>query len=111
MLQMVIDNVCGTLIGAFTKSERKKAKRRRGGKVNWTLRGSDGIVKVAQIDEQHQLDLLQQGECEQRTRMSKIDLCKRRLSAVCQFTTMPKYIEIWKDDGLLILNSKQLTKP
>ena len=110
MLQMVIDNVCGTLIGALTKSERK-AKRRRGGKVNRTLRGSDGIVKVAQIDEQHQLDLLLRGECEQRTRMSKIDLCKRRLSAVRQFATMPKYLEIWKDDGSLLLNSKQLTKP
>ena len=110
MLQMVIDNVCGTLIGALTKSERK-AKRRRGGKVNRTRRGSDGIVKVAQIDEQHQLDLLLRGECEQRTRMSKIDLCKRRLSVVRQFATMPKYLEIWKDDGSLLLNSKQLTKP
>ena len=46
MLQMVNDNVCGKLIGALTKSERKKAKRCRGGKVNRICRGRDGIAKL-----------------------------------------------------------------
>jgi hypothetical protein len=110
MSQMVIDNVCSTVVGVLNKNEKKKTKRRRGGKVNRTRRGSDGFVKIAQMDEQHQLDLLQIGEDEERIRNAKIDLCKRRLRAVRQFAKMPRYRNIWRNNGCLILDSKLLKK-
>ena len=78
--------------------------------MNRTHRGSDGFVKVAQMDEQYQQDLLQLNEDKERIRNAKIDLCKRRLRAVCQFEKMPGYKKIWRNDGCLILDSKLLKK-
>ena len=108
MKQIVIDNVCQTIVRGYKRE--KKTNRRRGGRVNRTRRGSDGFVKIAQIDEQHQLDVLEQRDTAQKTKNAKVDLCKRRLLAIRKFATIPRYLDLWNKDGLLISDSKHMTK-
>ena len=110
MSQLVIDDICKTVMNTSTFTE-KKTNRRSGGKVNKTRRGSDGIVKDFQIDQQHQQDLLQQGEDEDRMQTQRIRLCKHRLKELRKFATSPKYTKVWTNDGSLDLRCSHLTKP
>jgi hypothetical protein len=62
MSQLVMDNICRTIIGNTNRTEKKKKKTRRGGRVNRVRRGSDGFVKCLQMDQQHIRDLSSQEE-------------------------------------------------
>jgi len=53
MSQLVMDNICKTLVYAHARYEKKKQGQRRRGKVVRTRRGNDAIVKVAQMNKQH----------------------------------------------------------
>ena len=109
MSQLVMDNICKTLVSVTNRNEKRKT--RRGNKVNKTRRGSDGIVKIAQIDEQHRLDCLQQGEDEKKTKKREILRCKIRLRELRKFATSPKYQDVWYDDSSLDVTTTHLTKP
>jgi hypothetical protein len=110
MSQLVMDNICKTLVSVTNRNQMKKS-RRSGNKVNRTRRGSDGIVKVAQIDEQHQRDCLQQGKDEKRMKKQQIDRCKIRLRELRKFATSPKYQKVWHNNNSLDLTTSDLTKP
>eukprot|EP00531_Pseudo-nitzschia_arenysensis_P020314 CAMPEP_0116121844 /NCGR_PEP_ID=MMETSP0329-20121206/3908_1 /TAXON_ID=697910 /ORGANISM="Pseudo-nitzschia arenysensis, Strain B593" /LENGTH=1159 /DNA_ID=CAMNT_0003615673 /DNA_START=16 /DNA_END=3493 /DNA_ORIENTATION=- len=101
MSQLVLENICKSLISASQSSEKKKG--RRGNKVNRTKRGSDGIVKVAQIDEQYQQDVIAKGREEAKQIKKQITTCKLRLRELRKFTTAPKYERFWRNDGSLDL--------
>lgn len=109
MTQLVMENICKTLVCALNRSESKKQSRRSGNKVNKTRRGRDGTVKVAQIDEQHQLDCLGQNEAKEQTKKQKIHLCKPWSRELCKFATSPKYNRMWDDSGSLRVD--HLMKP
>ena len=110
--QTVLDTVCNTLYRAYNKHESKKTKRRRGGKVARTRRGSDGFVKIAQIDEQHQLDLLEQSQNDERKKKIKIKELKRRYSYVQKLENALSFGMYWREDEekSLDLESKEVTK-
>ena len=112
MSRLVMDNICKTLACIATRSERKKnnSGRRRGGKVVSVKRGSDGFQKILQIDEQHQKDLLQQIEDNDRVKKAKLLLCQRRLKELRGICLLREYQRIWNHDELLISNSKHLSK-
>jgi hypothetical protein len=77
MSQLVMDNICQTIIGNTNRTENKKKKTRREGRVNRVQRGSDGFVKCLQMDQQHIRDLSSQEEiAEKKKKNAIIVLCK-----------------------------------
>ena len=108
--QTVIDTVCNTLYRAYSKSESKKTKRRRGGKVARTRRGSDGFVKLAQIDQQHQLDQLEQDQSHERKKRIHIKELKRRYSYVQKLENHLSFGTYWREDDEESLDLENVTK-
>jgi hypothetical protein len=103
MSQLVMDNVCRSIIGKTNCTEKKKTKKRRGGRVNRVKRGSDGFVKCLQIDHQHVRDLSSQEEIAEKKKKNDIALCKTRLRYIRNFHSMHGYDAIWNDDHTLKL--------
>jgi hypothetical protein len=101
--QLVMDNVCRSIIGNTNQTEKKKTKKRRGGRVNRVRRGSDGFVKSLQIDHQHIRDLSSQEEIAEKKKKNDIALCKTRLKYIRNFHSMNGYDAIWNDDHTLQL--------
>ena len=100
---MVMDNICRTIIGNTNRTEKKKKKTRRGGRVNRVKRGSDGFVKCLQMDQQHIQDLSSQEEIAEKKKKNAIVLCKRRLKSIRSFKSMEAYENIWNDDSTIHL--------
>ena len=103
MSQLVMDNVCRVMIGNTNRTEKKKNKKRRGGRVNRVKRGSDGFVKSLQIDQQHIRDLSSQEEIAEKKKKNDVVLCKRRLKLIQTFQSMEAYGSIWNDDSTVDL--------
>ena len=110
MSKLVLGNICKSLVQCHKLSGLKKERsRRRRGKVVKTRRGSDGIVKVAQIDDQHLSDQAMLSEKEQRSKNFKIAICRRRLKSLHEFKKIKDFDKLWKDDGSIDFNASQLT--
>ena len=101
--QLVINNVCKTIIGNSNRNEKKKNKKRRGGRVGRVRRGSDGVVKSLQMDQQHQKDLSTEEEIAEKKKKNDTVLCKRRLTLIQTFQSMEGYDSIWNDDSTIDL--------
>jgi hypothetical protein len=107
MSQLVMDNVCRTIIGDSNRKEKKKNKNRRGGRVNRVRRGSDGFVKSLQIDQQHINDLSSQEATTAKKKKNAIVLCKSRLKYIRNFQSLAQYGHIWNDDHSIQLRNLQ----
>ena len=107
MSQLVMDNVCRTIIGDSNRKERKKNKNRRGGRVNRVRRGSDVFVKSFQIDQQHINDLSLQEATTAKKKKIAIVLCKSRLKHIRDFQCLDRYDHIWNDDHSIQLQKLQ----
>ena len=103
MSQLVLDNVCRTIIGNSNRKEKKKNKKRRGGRVNRVKRGSDGFVKCLQMDQQHINDLSTEEAAVEKKKKNDIVLCKRRLNLIQNFHSIDGYDSIWNDDSTIDL--------
>ena len=103
MSQLVMDNVCRAIVGNTNRTEKKKNKKRRGGRVNRVKRGSDGFVKSLQLDQQHIRDLSSQEESAEKKRKNDILLCRKRLEYTRNFQSMFGYDDIWNDDSTIQL--------
>ena len=112
MSQLVMENICKTLVCLASRTEKKSAGRRRGGKVVSVKRGSDGFQKILQVDEQNQQDQIQQDRNHEKSKKAKLLLCQRRLKEVRKICLIRNYQRIWKsNDRLLSSDSKSLNKP
>jgi hypothetical protein len=111
MSQLVMDNVCKTIIGNSNRKEKKRNKR-RGGQVGRVRRGSDGFVKCLQMDQQHRNDLSTEEAAAEKKKSTNIALCKSRLKYIRNFHSMDGFDDIWNDDTtiqLQTLKKKNLT--
>ena len=102
MSQLVMDNVCKTIIGNSNRKEKKKNKR-RGGQVGRVRRGSDGYVKSLQMDQQHRNDLSTEEAAAERKKKNDIVLCKKRLESIQNFQSNDEYNDIWNEDSTIQL--------
>ena len=108
----MINNVCRTIIGNSNRNENKKNKKRRGGRVVRVRRGSDGVVKSLQMDQQHLDDLSSTEAMAEKKKKNAIALCKKRLNLIRIFHSIDRYDDIWNDDStvqLQKLKNKNLT--
>jgi hypothetical protein len=101
MNQLVMDNVCRTMIGNSNQKDRKKT--RRGGRVNRVRRGSDGFVKSLQMDQQHLNDLSTEEATALKKKKNDIVLCKQQLKSIHHFHSMDDYDSIWNEDSTVQL--------
>jgi hypothetical protein len=103
MSQLVMDNICKTIVGNSNKKEKKKNKR-RGGRVGRVRRGSDGFVKNLQMDQQHREDLSTMVEAvTAKKKKNAIVLCTRRLKSIHHFRSMNEFNSIWNEDSTVQL--------
>ena len=108
----MINNICKTIIGNSNRKENKKNKKRRGGRVGRVRRGSDGVVKSLQMDQQHRNDLSTEEAAAEKKKRNAIILCKRRLKLIGDFCSMDGYDDIWNVNStiqLQKLKKKNLT--
>jgi hypothetical protein len=106
MSQLVMDNICKTIVGNSNKKEKKKNKR-RGGRVGRVRRGSDGFVKNLQMDQQHREDLSTEEAVSAKKKKNAIALCKSRLKYIRNFQSLDRYDHIWNDDHTIQLQTLQ----
>mmetsp|Transcript_26205 Transcript_26205/g.29818 ORF Transcript_26205/g.29818 Transcript_26205/m.29818 type:complete len:125 (+) Transcript_26205:176-550(+) len=110
MTQLVLDNICRTIIGNSNQIEKKKAKTRRGGRVNRVRCGSDGFVKNLQMDKQNLEDISSSKLIAERKEKTVSNKCKRLLKCIGNIRSMKQYDDIWNDDSSMNLANKNVTQ-
>ena len=110
MTQLVLDNICRTIIGNSNQIEKKKVKTRRGGRVNRVRRGSDGFVKNLQMDKQNLEDISSSKLTAERKKKTVSNEYKRLLKCIGNIRSMKQYDDIWNDDSSMNLANKNVTQ-
>jgi hypothetical protein len=109
MSQLVMDNICKTIVGNSNKKEKKKNKnKRRGGRVGRVRRGSDGFIKNLQMDQQHREDLSMVEAVTAKKKKNAIVLCKRQLKSIHHFRSMNEFNSIWNEDSTVQLQKLKM---
>ena len=109
MSKLVLDNICRTIVGNSNRIEKKKAKTRRGGRVNRVRRGSDGFVKNLQMDKQNIDDIESTITSVANKKKQAITNLRFLITKTVHFQSMKGYNTIWKTNSLIDL--EQLQKP